>query len=120
MLQEEYYVLERENNDDYPLFSWNQKRGEFSMGKSVEFKNSIKLQLSEPISPNFEWVDYHSLPKPVISKQVANVLAPLDIYGIQLIPAEVSNPKDPFLEAKHYYFLHVWNRISCLDKKNQN
>ncbi len=118
MLQAEYYVIERENNDNYPLFSWDQKRGEFSMGKPVEYKDPVKLKLGEPISPNFEWADYHSLPKPVISKQIADVLAPLNIYGIQLVPAEVRNPKGgPFADVKNYYFLHVWNRIHCLDKE---
>ncbi|HED33999.1 MAG TPA: hypothetical protein ENJ08_07270 [Gammaproteobacteria bacterium] len=117
MLQAEYYVIKRENNDNYPLFSWDQKSGEFSMGKPVEYKDPVKLRLGEPISPNFEWVDYHSLSGPVVSKRVADVLAPLNIHGIQLVPAEVRNPKDPFSEIKNYYFLHVWNRIHCLDKE---
>lgn len=121
MLQDEYYIIGRVNNDNYPLFSWDQSRGDYGLGRPVEYKEPIKLRLGEPISPNFEWVDYHSFPtSPVVSEIIANALSPMDIYGIQLVPAKVRNPKDksPFAEVKDYWFMHVWNRIACLDKTN--
>jgi hypothetical protein len=119
MLQDEYFVIERENNDNYPLFSWDESRGKYGLGKPVEFEEPIKLRLGEPISPNFEWVDYHSNPTgPIVSKRIADVLASLDPFGIQLVPANVRNPKDPLSELKEYIFIHVWNRISCLDTEN--
>jgi len=120
MLQEEYYIIESQNNDNYPMFSWDQLSGDFGMGRSIEFKESIKMRLGDPISPNFEWVDYHEVPAPVVSKRIADVLFPMDIYGIQLVPAKVRNPKDksPFAEVKDYWFIHVWNRIACLDREN--
>jgi len=117
MLRDEYYVIERENNDDYPLFSWDQKSGKFGLGRPLEIKEPVKLRLGEPISHNFEWVDFHALPDPVFSRRVVNVLVPMDIYGIQLVPAKVRNPKDPFDEPRDYWFMHVWNRIACLDKE---
>jgi hypothetical protein len=45
-------------------------------------------------------------------------LMPLNLYGVQFIPAKVRDPKDksPFAEVKDYWFIHVWNRIACLDK----
>jgi len=118
MIQAEYYVLESENNDNYPLFSWDQKRGDYCTGKPAEFKDSIKMRLGDPLSSNFEYVDLHESPEFFISPQVADILAPLDVYGIQLAPAEVKNPKDPFAEIKKYCFLHIWNRIRCLDKES--
>ncbi len=118
MLQDEYYIIERTNNDNYPLFSWDESRGEHGLGKPVPFNKPIKFLLGEPISSNFEWVDYHSNPtNPVVSNRIADVLAPMDIYGIQLVPAKVRNPKDPFSEIKDYWFIHVWNRIACLNKE---
>jgi hypothetical protein len=118
MLQNEYYVIESENNDNYPLFSWDQTSGAFGMGKPVEFKEPVKFRLGDPLSPNFEWVDYHESPSPVVSKLIVNALLPLELYGVQFVPAKVRNPRDPFSEPRDYWFIHVWNRIACLDKEN--
>ncbi|MEM9103019.1 MAG: DUF1629 domain-containing protein, partial [Pseudomonadota bacterium] len=81
-------------------------------------KEPIKLCLGQPIPQNPELVDYHSNPtNPVISKRLFNILSPLNIYGIQLVPAKVRNPNGgPFDEPRDYWFMHVWNRIACLDK----
>jgi hypothetical protein len=116
MLQNEYYVVERENNNNYPLFSWDQKENEYGLGVPVQCSESLKFRLGDPIPKKIEWVDFHKAPKPVISPLLASTLTPLDIYGIQLIPAKVRNPKDPFSELHDYWFLHVWNRIACIDK----
>jgi hypothetical protein len=116
MLQAEYYVVERENNNNYPLFSWDQQENECGLGKPVNFTEPLKFRLSEPIPPKLKWVDFHEAPDPVISLPLASLLEKLDIYGIQLIPAKVRNPKDPFSELHDYCLVHVWNRIACLDK----
>ncbi|MEM9101625.1 MAG: DUF1629 domain-containing protein [Pseudomonadota bacterium] len=118
MLQDEYYVMGRENNDNHPLFSWDQNSGKFGLGKPIETQEPVKLRLGEPISPNFQWVDFHKLPDPVFSKRIMDVLAPMHLYGTQLIPAKVRNPNGgPFDEPRDYWFMHVWNRIACLDKE---
>jgi len=120
MLQEEYYIIERVNNDNYPLFSWDQLSGDFGMGRPVEYQEPVKFRLGSSASPNFEWVDYHSSPDPIVSKKIVEALIPLDLYGVQFVPAKVRNPKDksPFAEVKDYWFIHVWNRIACLDREN--
>lgn len=115
MMQEEYYVIKRENNDSYPLFAWAQQAREYNMGKPVEYTEPLKLTLRKPVRRNFEWTDYHSLSGPVVSKRILDVLLPLDLYGVQLIPAKVTNPYDPSAEPHDYWFVHVWNRIACLD-----
>ncbi len=122
MLQDEYYVIRREDDDNYPLFSWDQIETEYGLGKLVEYKEPVKFRLGSSASPNFEWVDYHSSPEPIVSKRIADVLAPMDVYGVQLIPAKVRNPKDksPFAEVKDYWFMHVWNQIACLDKEKSD
>ena len=115
MLQDEYYVIERENDDNYPPFSWDQSSGRFGLGKPVKTEDPVKLMLAEPISPNFEWVDFHPLPSPVLSSRIVDVLAPLDIYGIQLVPAIVRNPNDSSDGPYEYWFMHIWNHIQCVD-----
>lgn len=121
-LQDEYYIIESENNDNYPLFSWDQSSGKFGLGKPVEHAGPVKMRLGNPISPNFEWVDFHEVPDPVVSPLLADVLAPLDLHGVQLVPAVVRHPKDsgPFPELHDYWFVHVWNRIHCLDRENSD
>lgn len=116
MLQAEYYVVERENNNNYPLFALDQKSVGTGQGVPIQYTEPLKLRLRDPISPKFEWVDYHKAPEPIISFPLARILEKLDIYGIQLIPAKVRNPKDPFSELHDYCFVHVWNRIACLDR----
>ncbi|MBU6953554.1 imm11 family protein [Hahella sp. HN01] len=116
MLQDEYYVIERENNDDYPLFSWDQESGPYGGGKAVNSPAPVHLALGEPISASFKWVDYHALPSPVVSEPLAEILAGLNIYGVELVPALVRNPKDFDEPVKKYCLVHIWNRIACLDK----
>lgn len=116
MLQAEYYVVERENNNNYPLFSWDQKSAGSGQGVPIQYSEPLKLRLGEPLPKKPELVDYHKAPDPVISFPLAQILGKMDIYGIQLIPAKVRNPTDPFSELHDYCFVHVWNRIACIDK----
>jgi hypothetical protein len=116
MLQAEYYVVERENNDKYPLFSWDQKSAGSGQGVPIQYSEPLKFRLGEPIPKKIEWADFHEAPDPIVSFPLARILEKLDIYGVQLIPAKVRNPKDPFSELYDYCFVHVWNRIFCLDK----
>lgn len=116
MLQDEYYVLEA--NKDSCLFSWDQKIGPFGLGKPVSAIEPIKVCLSKPIPNNPKFVDFHENPEPIFSQRVIDVLPPVDIYGIQLVPAKVRNPRAPSDEPHDYWFMHVWNRIHCLDTEN--
>lgn len=120
MLQDEYYVVERENNDNHPLFALDQKSVGTGQGVPIQYIEPLKLRLRDPVSPKFEWVDYHKAPDPVISFTLARMLEKLDVYGIQLIPAKVRNPKDPLSEPHDYCFVHVWNRITCIDKQQSD
>ena len=117
MLNDSYYVLERENNDNHPLFSWDQKSGLYGMGRPVAEPEKIKLKFGDPIPIKVELVDFHETPAPVISEQLTAVLMKLDIYGVQLVPAEVRDPRDPFSPLFNYYLMNVWNRIACIDKE---
>ena len=96
MLQAEYYAVERENNNSYPLFSWDQKSAGTGQGVPIQYTEPLKFRLGKPIPSKVKWVDYHKAPDPVISLPLARVLEKLDIYGIQLIPAKVRTPKIHF------------------------
>ena len=115
MLIDDYYIISSNNNSC--RFSWDQPSGEFGMGKPVEYKSDLKFKVSEPIPKKINYLDFHALPKPVVSQRINNVLAPLDVYGVQLIHAQITPPPLESSEANEYWFVHIWNRIACLDKE---
>ena len=107
----DYYILARSNNDNYPLLEWDQKSGMFRKWKPVAISDPVSLRLGEPVPNNPEMVDYHSLPKPVVSEKINNILEAMEIYGIQLLPAKVKVNNDEL----DYWFVHIFNKIACLD-----
>ncbi len=116
MLQNEYYVIER--SKDSCLFSWDQKSGSFGLGRPVTVTEPIKVRVGDPIPNNPKLVDFHAMPDPVLSQRIVDVLMPMELYGVQLVPAKVRNPQAPSDEVQDYWFMHIWNRIHCLDIDN--
>ena len=111
-MQGEYYVIERAGPNTYPLLGWDQSAGMFRKGKPVTVTEPVRLRLAEPVTPAPVMVDHHSLPEPVVSTRVQEVLAPLRLHGVQLVPADVRVGDD----ALRYWLLHVHNRVACLDR----
>jgi len=111
----EYFVIESENNNNYPLLEWDddQEDTPFRKSKPVSVTEPIKLCLGEPVPKHPIMVDFHELPKPVVGERIKNVLEPLNIGGIQLIPAHVLAGNDIY----DYWLLHVFNRIACVDRE---
>lgn len=111
----EYYVIGRANNNNHPLLGWGQSSLPFNKGKPVQVTEPIKLVLGPPIPDHPVMADYHSLPRPVIGKKIKDVLEPLNIDGIQLVPAKV-DARDKGLGVLDYWLVHVFNEIECMDK----
>lgn len=44
MLQDEYYVVERENNKNYPLFALDQKSVGTGQGVPIQYTEPLKLR----------------------------------------------------------------------------
>ncbi len=116
MLQDEYYVIER--SKDSCLFSWDQKSGSFGLGRPVTVTEPIKVRIGDPIPNSPKLVDFHAMPDPVLSQHIVDVLMPMDLYGVQLVPAKVRNPQAPSDELQDYWFMHIWNELHCLDMDN--
>jgi len=113
MLNDEYYVVE--STDESCLFSWDQDSTPFDTGQPVKYNGPVKVHLGEPVPDRPVFVDYHEMFEPVISQKIYDVLKPLDLYGIQLVPVEMRAIKAPFTDIPNYWFIHVWNRIRCID-----
>jgi hypothetical protein len=108
----DYFVIERAGPNTYPLLGWDQSASAFRKGRAVAITEPVKLRLAEPVPPRPIMVDHHSLPQPVLSTRLKDVLAPLQLSRVQLIPADVK-VKDDVLR---YWLLHIFNEIHCLDR----
>jgi hypothetical protein len=51
----------------------------------------------------------------IVSQKIYNVLNPLNIEGIQLMPSTIYDPKNKKI-YDNCYFLHIYNYIECLDR----
>ncbi|WP_163991760.1 imm11 family protein [Pyxidicoccus caerfyrddinensis] len=111
-MQSDYCVLEREGPDTYPLLGWDQSGRAFRKGTAVHVTEPIRLRLRTPVPGTPVMVDHHSLPAPVLSTRLKEVLAPLSLYNVQLVPADV-RVGDAVLR---YWLLHVHNEVPCMDK----
>ncbi len=84
-----------------------------------EFDEPIRLCFNKPYPKKVIMTDYHSLPESVVSPKISDVLKPMDIYGIQLLPAEIRNNKTNEIYPD-YHLIFVYNRIRCLDMTHSN
>jgi hypothetical protein len=77
----------------------------------------IEFEFSKPYPKKPNIVDYFSNGGfGVISKKLYQILNPLNIKGIQLIPSTISNPRSQETYSD-YFFLHIYNYLECLDKE---
>lgn len=113
-MQTDYFVIMRAGPSSYPLLEWDELRLGFARPAPVNITTPIKLRLGAPVPRAPVMVDYHSLPTPVVSERIKDVLEPLDLFGLQLVPADVKVKPD---DVRRYWLLHVFNRIGCIDRQ---
>ena len=108
-----YYVLERENNDSYPLFSSDEERGtQIACGEIVDLlPGPVALRLGNPVPASPIFVDFHTMPEPVVSARLQAVLGLLHLYRVQLVPALVKNLGG----SVPYWVVNVCNRFPAVD-----
>ena len=111
-MQRDYFVIERAGPNTYPLLGWDQSALVFRQGKPVSVSEPIRLRLAEPVPPTPVMVDHHSLPAPVVSRRLMEVLAQFELPGVQLVPADVRVGE----AVLRYWLVHMWRRIPCVDR----
>ena len=79
-------------------------------------QNPYRLCFASPIPKTPRMVDYHSLRGSIgiYSQKVYDVLAPLNIKGIYLIPAIIRGKNDE--EFENYYKMNVMNEYLTFDR----
>jgi hypothetical protein len=116
-LNNEYYVLEPDNNNSYPMISADLEP--HSQGRELIGNYSLNIYSRTPMPKKPEYVDFHtSGSTPVVSRKMKDLLGPLGVYGIQFVKGTEGNVIE---EMKlDYYLLHIYSRIVCLDKKKSD
>jgi hypothetical protein len=113
-MRHEYFVLLRARAQQHPLLAWGQSYRAFLKARPVEVLEPVKLRLGEPVPPRPVMVDHHSLPSPVVSSRVKEVLEAAQLQGVQLVPADVQAGD----EVLRYWLVHMWRRLACVDRKH--
>jgi hypothetical protein len=119
----EYYLIGGDYKPTTPLLRDNDDEDEdtwFLVGSKPLSNKDIrtyKLCFNSPIPKNVVMTDYHSLPNSVFSRKIYDVLNGLNIFGIQLLPAEITHNKTKEVYSD-YWIIYIYNKIQCLDMKN--
>ena len=112
----EYYKVTISNTEDVPLISEDDDCPIYLYKKvAIENPKLMQFKLAEPIPRKPVLADYLSTPSSVVSKKIFNVLEPLKIYGIQLLPAKIRGKDNKLVSG--YWAIHIFNNIKCVDKK---
>ncbi|MCB0836681.1 MAG: hypothetical protein KDD99_08490 [Bacteroidetes bacterium] len=114
-----YFIPMPTQDPNIPYLDWHEDEDDsiFFDGDPVKVKSPISLILGEPEPHKPNMVDYHTLPEPVVSDKIKNILESLEISGIQYIPAKIQVGK----EMLDYWYLYINNRIGdCIDIAKSN
>jgi len=113
----EYYLIDRENNDNYPLLEQDDDCPSYQHIKEyIENPEIMEFYLGDPVPRKPQMVDYHSMPYSIVSEKIYNVLNNLKINGIQLIPSVITGKKKE--KYDNYWYIHIYNRYAAMDRKN--
>jgi hypothetical protein len=113
----DYYLLLAANEHSIPSIIQNSDSDldlDLEEGHLDEI-DLIEFEFDEPYPKKPKMADYlDGGGIGVISEKIIDIVKPLNIYQVQLVPAVISNPRNN--EIYNYYYLHIYNYINCLDK----
>lgn len=117
----EYYIIQRDGSKLYPLVDEipGCRLTDYYLyqnyGKKIEkIDGPARFKYSPPISIRAVIGDYFSQPSSIVSLKIKDILEPLNIAGIQLIPAEIETNKGDTIED--FYYIHIYNYIAGVDR----
>lgn len=111
----EYYIIERSGSGSFPLLIEDDGCPYYiKEKKQIENPKHMFFCLGNPIPRKPEMADYHPVPYTVVSHKIFEVIDPLNIKGIQLLPATITGKEDELYED--YFYLHIYNIYEVLDR----
>jgi hypothetical protein len=115
----EYYLIARENNDQYPLLVEDSNCPPYTLEReAINNPRPMEYRFGKPTPRKPKMVDYHSAVNSVISKKLYDVLAPMNIKGVQLIPALINGNNNEIYDD--YWYVHIYNYFPALDREKSN
>ena len=79
----------------------------------IENPEIINFKLGLPIPRKPVMADYHSSPDGIVSKKIYDILSPLEIDGLQLLPVSIAGKDGE--QYDNYWALHMYREIECVD-----
>lgn len=113
----DYFIFRRDGDDTYPLLGFRSGADNTLRDrKPVAHGRILQLVLADPV-PRFPVMgDFLVLSaEPVVSQRVCDLLAGLNIRGVQLVPAEIAGKGRQLFRG--YYAMRVYNRIGAVDRR---
>lgn len=112
----EYYIIGRENNNNYPLLVGDYGCPYYG-GETEYIENSpeMNFHIGDPVPKNPKIVDYHPTPYSVISQKIYDILTKIPLNKVQFISANIMDKHGNFHE--NYYYVHVYNNLRVLDRE---
>ena len=118
----DYYLIGSDSTKSVPLLMpYKDQSTSFILGREpIDFNNKLddfnglmELCFRPPVPANPKMVDFHELPSSVFSKKIYDVLQPMNIDGLQLLPARVMGKNNEIYND--YFVAYIYKRIKCLD-----
>ena len=111
----EYFRIGRVNNNSYPILAVS-NGGIYERKRNyVENPEPMEYRIKGTVPAKVSMVDFHKTPYSVVSQKIHDILAKLNIKGLQLIPATIIGKNDEKFEK--YWFLNIYNKISAMDRE---
>ena len=116
----DYYFIESSGIADVPLLRNDDDIDPDALDflgeeEYTDIENPIQLCFNSPIPKNPRMVDYHSLPDTVFSEKIYDVLSPMNIEGVQFVPAIINGKNGESYE--NYWIVNTYMPIECFDKE---
>ncbi len=115
----DYYLIGDDNTPNVPLLMPDGDQSTMMLHGREPIKTlrkPMELCFGLPVPAKPRMVDFHELPSSVFSRKIYDVLQPMNIYGLQLLPATVKGKRGEVY--KEYWVAYVYNRITCLDMEH--
>ena len=117
----DYYLIGSDKTKSVPLLmpDGEQTTGHLLGNAPIEnVQETMKLCYRPPVPAKPRMVDFHELPSSVFSGKIYNVLYPMQIEGLQLLPATIRGKNEDFYED--YWVAYIYKRIKCLDMEHSD